>query len=106
MNFSKSKYVSFWQCPKIIWLDKYKPTEKNIDDGAVKRMATGSMAGDLARSLFGKYSLVTETNENGKLDLEKMINKTAASISDGIENICEAAFSYNGLYCAVDILHK
>lgn len=106
MNFSKSKYVSFWQCPKIIWLDKYKPSEKRIDDGAVKRMATGSMAGDLARSLFGKYSLVTETNENGKLDLEKMINTTAASISDGIENICEAAFSYNGLYCAVDILHK
>ena len=50
MNFSKSKYVSFWQCPKIIWLDKYKPSEKRIDDGAVKRMATGSMAGDLARS--------------------------------------------------------
>jgi hypothetical protein len=35
-----------------------------------------------------------------------MIEKTKECISAGVETICEAAFSYDGLYCAVDILRK
>ena len=28
---SKSKYCNFWQCPKMAWLNKYKPKEKTED---------------------------------------------------------------------------
>ena len=31
---------------------------------------------------------------------------TEQYINDGVKNICEASFDWNGLYCAVDILHK
>ena len=37
MYFSKSKYTGFWQCPKITWLDKYKPEEKVIDEKQEKQ---------------------------------------------------------------------
>ncbi len=106
MYFSKSKYTAFWQCPKIIWLDKYKPEEKEIDDGALRRMASRNIVGDLAMTLFGDFTEVTTFDDDEKLNLDEMKRKTAECIDTGVENICEASFDYNGLYCAVDILHK
>lgn len=106
MYFSKSKYTSFWQCPKITWLDKYKPEEKEIDEGALGRMKSGNIVGDLAMTLFGDYIDVTTLDKDGKLDLDEMKRKTADCIATDVKNICEASFDYNGLYCAVDILRK
>ena len=63
------------------------------------------MVGDLAMGLFGDFVEVTTYNGE-KLDLPKMIEKTVIEMEKGTENICEASFSYNGLYCAVDILKK
>lgn len=51
MYFSKSKYTSFRQCPKIVWLDKYKPEEKEIDESAQERMASGALYFSLSRRL-------------------------------------------------------
>ena len=106
MYFSKSKYTSFWQCPKITWLDKYKPEEKEIDEGALGRMKSGNIVGDLAMTLFGDYIDVTTLDKDEKLDLDEMKRKTADCIATDVKNICEASFDYNGLYCAVDILRK
>lgn len=30
--FSKSKYCRLWQCPKMLWLEKYHPEWKQKDD--------------------------------------------------------------------------
>ena len=102
---SKSKYCGLWQCPKIAWLRKYKPEEFVIDDAARERMNTGNEIGDLAMGLFGDYVDVTVYNGE-KIDLAAMIKRTAEEMKAGTENICEASFDYNGLYCAVDILKK
>ena len=106
MYFSKSKYCGFWQCPKMAWLDKYKPEEKVIDASDEVRYRTGHNVGDLAKTLFGDYVETTVIKEDGKQNMSAMIEKTEQEIAKGTENICEAAFSYKGLYCAVDILHK
>lgn len=105
MFFSKSKYCGLRQCPKIAWLKKYKPEEYFIDEDTRARMDIGNIVGDLAMQLFGKYNEVT-TYTNGKLDIPKMIKLTKQYMEDGRDNICEASFNYNGLYCAVDILRK
>ena len=105
-NFSKSKYTAFVQCPKMLWLKTYRPELAAEDPAAQKRMAQGNAVGDLAMALFGDYEEMTAFKEDGKLDLSKMIKNTAEAVKRGVENICEAAFSFNGLYCAVDILHK
>lgn len=106
MNFSKSKYCAFWQCPKLCWLNKNKPELREDDPSAQQRFEEGTRVGKEARRLFGKFVDVTTTNEDGSLNLSVMMQKTQEAIVAGKENICEAAFSYKGLYCAVDILHK
>ena len=104
--FSKSKYTSLVQCPKMLWLKTYHPELAEEDPSAQERMSKGNVVGDLAMGLFGTYEEVTAVDENGKLDIGKMIANTNDAIQRGVENICEASFSYNGLYCAVDILRK
>lgn len=106
MFFSKSKYCGFWQCPKIAWLDINKPEEKSIDDNALNITQKGNEVGDYAMGLFGDYVEVTTKTEDGKLNKSAMIKKTEEELAKGTENICEASFSYDGFYCAVDILHK
>jgi len=102
---SKSKYTGLWQCPKIAWLRQYKPEAATTDEMVEARFVAGNMVGDLAMGLFGDFVEVTAYNGE-KLDLPKMIEKTVIEMEKGTENICEASFSYNGLYCAVDILKK
>ena len=104
--FSKSKYTSFVQCPKMLWLKKYHPEFAVEDPSVQERMQKGNEVGDLAMGLFGDYEEMTATDANGKLDIGKMLANTKDALKRGVENICEASFSHNGLYCAVDILHK
>ncbi len=104
--FSKSKYCLLWQCPKLLWLNKNHPELKTNDPTLEARFEAGNEVGDLAMGLFGDFTEVTVYKSNGSLDIAKMIELTKKCISDETDNICEASFDYNGLYCAVDILHK
>ena len=104
--FSKSKYCLAWQCPKLLWLSKYKPELKPEDPSLQARFDEGNVVGDMAMGLFGDFTEVTAFKEDGKLDLSRMQELTKECIANGIENICEASFNYDGLYCAVDILRK
>ena len=103
---SKSKYCSFVQCPKNLWLGVNKPELAVKDPSAESRMEEGNAIGDLAMQLFGDFVEVTAYKEDGKLDLSKMIGRTKALIMHEQPVICEASFSYNGDYCAVDILKR
>lgn len=104
LNFSKSKYCGLWQCPKIAWLAKHKPEERKIDASTLARMEKGNEVGDLAMGLFGDYVEVTAKRPDGRLDLGAMIDATKEEMARGTHVICEASFSYHGLYCAVDLL--
>ncbi|MBQ8203475.1 MAG: DUF2779 domain-containing protein [Clostridia bacterium] len=104
--FSKSRYCLAWQCPKLLWLSKYRPELKPEDPSLQARFDEGNSVGDLAMGLLGDFTEVTAFKEDGRLDLNKMQELTKQCIAQGVKNICEASFNYNGLYCAVDILHK
>lgn len=106
MYFSKSKYCDFCQCGKMSWLKKNKPEELVIDESTKARFAAGNEVGDLAMGYFGDYVEVTAHKEDGKLDLAKMIENTKIELGKNTSVICEASFSLNGLYCAVDILRR
>ena len=105
LNFSKSKYCGLWQCPKIAWLQKYKPEEMHIESDVTARLAAGNEVGDLAMGIFGDYVDVT-SYEGEKIDLSKMIDNTRIEMLKETPVICEASFAYEGLYCAVDILRR
>ena len=105
-QLSKSKYAKYCQCPKCLWMSVYKPEEEVLDPTSEARFETGTEVGDLAMGLLGDYIDVTTNKPDGKLDIKAMLDKTQQLMADGTENICEASFSYDGNYCAVDILHK
>ncbi len=100
IGLSKSRYCKGLQCPKILWMDKYMP-DKAEDVLPESVMATGNMVGDLARRYYGSFDLV-----EFDFDKEVMAKKTRQFMEAGSENIAEAAFYVDGLYCAVDILHR
>lgn len=99
-GISKSRYCRGFQCPKMLWLESNKPelSQGEISDTI---LANGKLVGDLAQNYFGECEIV-------EFDYEKsnMVLRTAQLMDAGAENIAEASFSYDGLYCAVDILHK
>ena len=105
-GLSKSKYTSFRKCPKCLWLGAYKSEEQQIDASTQSRFETGTAVGELAKGLFGPYTDVTTQTDDGHLDIKAMLARTQQCLHDGIDNICEAAFSYQGCYCAVDVLRK
>ena len=98
LNLSKSKYCSAVQCPKMLWLKKNKP--EVYDDSVMNQsiLETGNEVGDLAMGLFGAFTEVPYG------DLGEMIKKTQELILAGEPVIAEGSFSYNRLFCSVDIL--
>ena len=105
-GLSKSRYTQFKQCPKALWLRIYKPEMAVVDEALQARFEKGNEVGDLAMGLLGDFKEVTAFKEDGSLDLQTMIALTGQYMSEGVTNICEASFSCQGGYCAVDILHK
>ena len=79
-NLSKSKYTTYCQCPKALWLRIYKPEEQIIDPSVQARFEAGSEVGELAKRLFGDSEDVTSyiVMDDGSqcLDLKAMIAKT------------------------------
>ena len=54
-NLSKSKYITYCQCPKALWLKQYKPEEMVIDPLTQARFDAGTEVGELAKRLFGDF---------------------------------------------------
>ena len=100
IGLSKSKYCSGIQCPKILWMQKNMPEESSGDSPEVI-LDNGTEVGIVARGYFGDYELVNED-----IDKPLMALETSELMKKGVENIAEASFIYDWLYCAVDILHK
>ena len=98
LHLSKSRYCSAVQCPKMLWLKKNKP--EAFDDSVVNQavLDRGNDVGDLAMGLFGDYVKVPFG------DLSEMIRQTQTLVEAGTPIIAEASFSYDGLFCSVDIL--
>ena len=105
-GLSKSRYTLFCQCPKTLWLRTYKPDEATVDAGVEARFESGNEVGDLAMGLFGPFVEVTAKREDGSLDLAAMVEKTKEEMERGTDVICEASFTFEKNYCAVDILRK
>ena len=106
MNLSKSRYTRYCQCPKMLWQDVHHPERAVVDEALQRRFAEGNEVGDLAMGLLGDFVETTAYTPEGRLDIAAMLKNTKKYLAEGRENICEAAFSKNGCYCAVDILHK
>ena len=102
MRLSKSLYVRGLQCPKSLWLKKNRAELLSKPNSSQKDVfATGDAVGALACELFpnGKEVPFEKTTFQEKIDL------TQKWMSEGLDNIYEATFEYDGVLVMVDILH-
>lgn len=107
MELTKSKFTKGVQCRKMLWLAIHKPEAEDTSLINEDVLVRGNEVGDHAMGLFGHFEEMTEYLSGTQFpDKKKMAEKTIDAINRNVTNICEAAFYYNGNYCAVDILRK
>ncbi len=100
MNLSKSLYTKGIQCPKALWLKKYKPSVLTPpDESALAVFETGNVVGDFACQLFPNGKEVPYSK-----NYDDMTAITKQWLDDGLENIYEATFNFSGILVMVDIL--
>jgi hypothetical protein len=88
MNLSKSLYTKGIQCPKALWLKKYKPSVLTPpDESALAVFETGNVVGDFACQLFPNGKEVPYSK-----NYDDMTAITKQWLDDGLENIYEATF--------------
>jgi len=105
---SKTLYCLGLQCPKILWLKRFKDQVATPFDKATQaKFDAGHEVGNLAKQYFG-----VSNNHEIKIDFDNWdvsaplaIEKTKQLIANKVPSIAEATFTINGLFCAVDILN-
>lgn len=99
MKLTKSDFCMAAQCPKMLWLDKFRREKFNEDSVNQSALDSGGEVGALARGIFGEYALVNYSpNET------EMLAATAKLMDECVPVIAEATFAYNDLLCRVDVL--
>ena len=101
---SKSTFCYGVQCPKRLYLHKYRPEFRNPEDDSQQAIfSSGTNVGLLAQELFpGGVNAEPPDSFSYHLSVEK----TQQLINEGANIIYEACFNYNGVLCAIDILVK
>ena len=85
-GLSKSKLVSFVQCPKRLWLNTFCPELADGFDAATQlRLDAGTALGDLVRTFYADGILVDEEN------LAEAIARTKAELGKNVP-LFEATF--------------
>lgn len=97
-GLSKSRYCSGLQCPKMLWLKKNIPDAFDPNCMNQSVLESGLEVGDLAMGLFGDFVEVPYDKPT------QMAEATAVLMEKQTPIIAEASFSYDGLFCSVDIL--
>jgi len=100
---SKSLFIRGLQCHKSLYLEKYHPELKPpISEQQEALFASGHEVGKLAQQLFPGG---VEIPYDGKTHAEQL-SMTRDEISGGTQDLYEAAFSYDGIFVKLDILHR
>ena len=107
MALTKTNFMRGMQCPKMLWLDRHKPSLMVIPPEIQARLDAGNEFGDRAMGMFGPYEEMTVCRPGTTIpDKKAMLANTEDALSRGVEVICEAAFCNYNNYCAADILRK
>ncbi len=99
---SKSTYLKGLQCKKALYFNKYHKDLKDvISESQQARFSQGDKVGELAQKL---YPGGVDATPEKFYDFSKSLEQTRNAITDGASVIYEAAFQFEGVLCAVDIL--
>ncbi len=99
---SKSTFVKGMQCHKALYLSKHHKALKSETSAAQEAIfAQGTSVGEIAQKLFpGGVDCTPESY----FDFRDSVIKTMDEIKKGTKVIYEAAFQFNGVLAALDVL--
>ena len=99
---SKSTFIRGMQCEKSLYLNKHgRNLRDEISPEQMAVFAQGTNVGELAQGLFpGGVDCTPESYYN----FQESVERTHAEIAKGTKVIYEAAFQFNGVLAALDIL--
>jgi len=101
---SKTKLLSYLQCPKRLWLEQYSPELEDEDSYDEAAIETGRVVGTMAREVYGKGAGHLVSHERG---LRSAVTETTALLdAGGGDPIFEATFDYDGVTVQVDVLDR
>ena len=94
-QLSKSKIISFRQCPKRLWLEIHRP-ELRDDSGSEAVFAIGNQVGEIARSIYDPTGtgLLIDTESMG---WEAAYQRTTSWIASGEAPLFEGALRIPGM---------
>jgi len=104
-GLSKSKLMSFRQCPKRLWLEKHRPELAEEIPGQQAAFAMGHEVGEMARRLYDPAGsgILIEYDEG----LKAAMDRTATVLAQGSSTpVFEATFQRNGLLVRTDVLER
>jgi hypothetical protein len=103
-GLSKSKLMSFRQCPRKLWLEKHRPELAEEIPGQEAVFKLGNEVGDLARRLYDTGGGVLIDYDSG---LKAAMQRTREVLAqDAPAPIFEATFERNGLLVRADVLER
>ncbi len=99
---SKSTFIKGMQCHKALYLGKHhKELKAEVSEAQEAIFSQGTRVGELAQQLFpGGVDCTPESY----YDFQKAVIRTQEEIAKGTKIIYEAAFQFNGVLAALDIL--
>jgi hypothetical protein len=101
-GLSKSRLMSFRQCPKRLWLDLHRPELAAKDPQTEANFATGHQVGEIAQRLYDDGGGVLIEYEGGMTAALKRTREVLARPSTS--PIFEATFERDGLLIRADVL--
>ncbi len=102
IGLSKSKILSYLQCPKRLWLEIHKPEESNTDKAELKmKLYWGNKLNQVIYEQHQKGIFIGHQDNPGQacIETQKVLNK-------GYTMLFEPAFAYQNLLIRADILVK
>jgi hypothetical protein len=104
-GLSKSRLMSFLQCPKRLWLERHQPDLVQFSAATEAAFATGHEIGDIARQLYDPDG--TGTLISGAGGMAAALRDTAAALaSPAATPLFEATFERDGLLIRADVLDR
>jgi hypothetical protein len=100
-GLSKSKILSWLQCPKRLWLEVHRPEVAVYSTAAQRFFEIGHTVGEAAQTQFPDGVLIG-FQEN----LSAALADTAVKITDGAPVVFEGAFQHQGVLVRADILKR
>ena len=101
-NLSKSKIISYRQCPKRLWLEIHKP-ELRDDSASQAVFAIGNQVGDMAQEVYNTdgTGVLIDINEIG---WPEAFARSGKLLSEGKSIVFEAAMRTKGALALADVM--